>query len=270
MEMTMDKRMIAVASRKGGVGKTAMACALVGTLRASGRAVAAWDGDGGVGGLLKTFGSRDSAGRLLPDQDPLAGVGYYDIRSESERLGLINSVASGDSLIVHDLAGGSLGDACQVVDDGDVVMSAFLDTLDARGYRLTVAHVLSSSIEAAASVGAWLSALPPDRCDHVGVLNRHFGRSIVDFPFWNGFVDTNGSQRGGANRRRLLESGGAEIFLPALPPTTFSVLDLHHVPVTAGAGCQHLTVAEQAHSARFCRDFSAQIGAVGERLGWTV
>lgn len=261
------KRMVMIVSLKGGVGKTTAARAAVSILRAEGLKVAAFDADGAVGGLLKSLGQRDDSGRLLPDQDRLLGVGYYDIRDDNQRCLLINCVAEEDDLIIQDTAGGSLIDCCRVVDGGGPDMSGLLDVLDARGYRLTVIHMISNLLESAASVGSWMNALSPDRCDHIAVLNQHFGRTTGDFPWWTGFVDNSSVQRGGANRRRLLESGGMEIVLPALPPATFAKLDALHLSPTAAGSSSLLTVAEQAHAARFVRDFKVELRKVGHLLG---
>ena len=267
--MTAAKRMITVVSQKGGVGKTTFARALVDAFRARGKLIAAWDGDSGVGGLVKCLGQRGPDGKLLQEQDPIAGVGYYDVRRE-ERSGLLNCIALGHEVILQDLAGGSLVDASRVVDDGSDDLSGFLDALDSRGYRLTVAHLLINDLEAAASVGAWLEASPPDRCDHLAVLNCHFGRKADDFPFWIGYLDSAGAQRGGGNRKRLLGSGGAELLMPAIPPSTYAKMDALNLPPTAAAASPLLTVVEQAHAAKFCRDFALQVAIGGERLGWSV
>ena len=260
--------MILIVSSKGGVGKTAFSRGLCDILRAEGKEVAAWDADGAIGGFVKCLGLRDSQERLLPDQDRLLGVGYYDVRRDDERGGLINCISYGDDLIIQDIAGGALFDCSRVVDRGDSDMSGFLDILDARGYRLTLAHLLSNLMESAVSVGNWMDALPPDRCDHVAVLNQHFGRTVSDFPFWVGYSDTTGAQRGGANRRRMLESGGVEVTMPAIPPSTFAKLDALHMRPSIGGASPLLTVAEQAHSARFCRDLREQVKLADELLGW--
>lgn len=264
----MSKRMIIVVSSKGGVGKTTFARGIVDVLRTEGLRVSAWDADGSVGGLLKCLGQRDGGGRLSQLQDRLLGVGYYDIRRDDERCGLVNCISDGDELIIQDTAGGSLIDCCRVVDDGGADMSGFLDVLESRGYRLSVVHLLSNLLESAVSVGQWMDALSPDRCDHIAVLNCHFGRTGSDFPLWLGYTDVSGVQRGGGNRRRLIESGGAEIHLPAIPPGTYAKLDSLHMSASMASTSPALTVAEQAHAARFYRDLKSQISTVGERLGW--
>ena len=72
-----SKRIAAIASEKGGVGKSWWGIAFVDCLRAAGASLAAYDADGSVGSLVRVLGTRDDTGKLLVDQDPLAGIGYY-------------------------------------------------------------------------------------------------------------------------------------------------------------------------------------------------
>ena len=103
------KRVILVASEKGGVGKSVFARSLVDHLRNSGATVAAYDADGSVGALVRVLGTRDG-GSIVQPQDATAGVGIYNIRSDEQRATLLDCISEGAPLIVHDLAGGSLAD----------------------------------------------------------------------------------------------------------------------------------------------------------------
>src|ERR1051325_4570772 len=93
------KRVLLVGSEKGGVGKTPWCISFVDYVRAQrGGRVAAFDADGSVGGLVKMLGSRDDVGKLLEHQDPLSGIGFYNIRSE-ERVQLLDAIASNEPLV---------------------------------------------------------------------------------------------------------------------------------------------------------------------------
>ncbi|ANY84560.1 hypothetical protein BB934_40960 (plasmid) [Microvirga ossetica] len=266
------KRAVVVANEKGGVGKTVAARALIDhlrsdeVLRSNGVRVAAYDADGGVGGLVRVLGTRGSDGRLIKEQDPIEGIGYYNVRADNERNMLLDAVASGEPLIVHDLAGGSLADLMRIVDGGeglDGLVSAFVQ----HGYRLTVVHVISSEIGASQSVGSWID-LVGDQADHVAVRNTRWGKAASDFPFWHGFVDSNNVSKGGKTRERLLELGGVEIDLPALPAGTFAKVDASNLPFSKAINDASLTITEKAHVQKFIKDFANALAPARSLLGF--
>lgn len=256
------KRVVLVASEKGGVGKSVFSRALVDELRnGAGVAVAAYDADGGVGALVRVLGTRDETGRVVQDQNPAEGVGYYNVRADGERNALLDTIESGAALIVHDLAGGSLADLTRIVDGGDG-LDGLLAAFDEHGYRLTVAHVLSADIGSAQSVARWIE-LAGDKVDHVAVRNMAFSAH----PFWDGFAAGDGSTKGGKTRDRLLELGGVEVSLPAIPDGTFAKLDAENVPFSKANGAGVLTITERAHITKFRKDFAAAIAPAGALLG---
>ncbi|BAU94104.1 P-loop NTPase [Methylorubrum rhodesianum] len=261
-----QKRVVLITSEKGGVGKSVTARTLIEHLRASGTRVAAYDADGGVGALLRVLGSRDPDGELLAEQDPAAGVGYYNIRADDERPTLLNCAASGEPLIVHDLAGGSLADLARISDMGeglDDLLAAFAG----QGYRPVVLHLISSEVAATQSVARWLE-LAGDRVDHVAIRNTRWGKAEADFPFWHGYVDGRGESRGGKVRRRLLdELGGLEISLPALPGGTFAKIDADALPFRVAADAPRLTIAERSHVTRYLRESAVAFEPLRPLLG---
>ncbi|WP_262272286.1 nucleotide-binding protein [Microvirga yunnanensis] len=260
------KRAVLVASQKGGVGKTVAARALVDHLRSNEIRVSAYDADGGVGGLVRVFGTRGSDGKLIEGQDPTTGIGYYDIRADKQRDTLLNAVEFGEPLIVHDLAGGSLGDLMKIVDGGEG-MDGLLAGFEQYGYRVTVAHVISPEFGAATSVGTWIDHVG-GRVDHVAIRNTRWGKATNDFPFWHGFVDNNGIAKGGNSRGRLLELGGVEIDLPALPPSTFAKVDAENLSFSKAMDDQSLTVTERAQIQRFTKEFANALQPARHLLGF--
>ena len=261
-----QKRVVLVTSEKGGVGKSVTARTLVEHLRLGGTRVAAYDADGGVGSLLRVLGSRDEAGELLDEQDPTVGVGYYNIRADDERATLLNCVASGEPLIVHDLAGGSLADLARISDMGeglDDLLAAFAG----QGYRPIVLHLISSEVAATQSVARWIE-LAGDRVDHVAIRNTRWGKAEADFPFWHGYIDGRGESRGGKIRRRVLEEfGGLEISLPPLPAGTFAKIDADALPFAVAADAARLTIAERSHVARYLRESAVAFERLRPLLG---
>lgn len=261
-----QKRVVLITSEKGGVGKSVTARTLVEILRNQGTRVAAYDADGGVGALLRVLGTKGETGDPIEEQDPTVGVGYYNIRADDERPILLNCVASGEPLIVHDLAGGNLADLARISDMGeglDDLLSAFAG----QGYRPIVLHLISSEMAATQSVLRWFE-LAGDRVDHVAVRNTRWGKTEADFPFWHGYVDGSGESRGGKVRRRMLEEfGGLEISLPALPAGTFAKIDADALPFGIAAEAPRLTIAERSHVARYLREATAAIEPLRPLLG---
>lgn len=262
---TTAKRLVGVASEKGGVGKSVTARALVDYLRTQGTRVAAYDADGGVGGLVRVLGTRDAEGRLGEEQSPVEGVSYYNVRAEGERNTLLDCIATGEGLIVHDLAGGSLADLMRIVDGGDGI-DGLLAAFDEHGYRLTILHLISPEVGSAGSVARWLE-LAGDRVDHVAVRNTRWGKAEGDFPFWHGFTDGKGVQKGGKTRERLLSLGGVEIDLPSIPAGTFAKVDADNLPFSSASSDTSLTITERAHISKFVREFGAAIEPARPFLG---
>jgi hypothetical protein len=262
------KRVAMIANEKGGVGKSVFTRTLVDYLRSKGKRVAAYDADGSVGATVRVLGTRGENGAIERDQDPVAGVGYYNGRAENERNILLDSIETGEALYIHDLAGGLLADLTRIVDSGEG-LDGLIDAFEAHGYRLTVFHVVSPDVGAAQSVARWLS-LVGDRADHVAVINLKHGKPPADFPFWYGFVDAKGEAKGGKTRKALLESGGVEIEFPALPSGTFAKLDAENIRFTRAEKAGILSITERAHIAKFLRDFGENLTPALPFLGFQI
>lgn len=259
------KRCALIVSEKGGVGKSTKARALIDQLRYENLIVAAYDADGSVGALVRVLGTRNEDGRISPEQDPVQGVGYYNVRAEEARNKLLDAIASGDELIVHDLAGGSLADLTRIVDGGEG-LDGLLAAFEEHGYRLTIVHILSPDIGAVQSVASWLE-LVGDKVDHIAVRNCRWGRLEADFPFWYGFTDGKGVSKGGKTREKLLGLGGIEIDLPGIPIGTFAKIDAENMSFSAAAADAALTITERAHIAKFRRDYAAALDPARHLLG---
>lgn len=259
------KRINLIASEKGGVGKSVTARLLIDTLRTAGTRVAAYDADGGVGGLVRVLGTRDADGRLVEEQSATEGVAYYNIRADGERNALLDCIASDESLIVHDLAGGSLADLMRIVDGGDS-LDGLLTAYEEHGYRVTVMHLISPEVGSAQSVARWLE-LAGDRVDHIAIRNTRWGKSTADFPFWHGFTDGQKVFKGGKTREKLLAMGGLEVDLPTLQGGTFAKVDADNTPFSEAAQAPSLTVTERVHVQKFMREFAAAIEPARPLLG---
>ncbi|CAK0744678.1 CobQ/CobB/MinD/ParA nucleotide binding domain-containing protein [Azospirillaceae bacterium] len=259
------RRMIVVASHKGGVGKTFFSSTLVSWMRAQTIDIAAYDSDGIVGGLRRVLGIKGGDGMPMAGQDPQKGCGYYDIRSERERAQFLDCVSTGHNLILQDLPGGATADLQRIVDDGEGVRQ-LLDSLDSEGVRLTIVHLVTHVIESVFSVAS-LSHLFGNRADHVAVLNKNFGRELSDFPFWFGYETANHEKKGGTTRHRFLEAGGIEIEFPSLQAGVFAKIAAAMEPPTKAVVNPELKLSERGTVQVFLRKFDEQIRKAGPLLG---
>ena len=258
-------RIILVVNQKGGVGKTVAAQVTTEYLRALGsHSVAAFDADGGVGGLVASLGTKDAEGFPEEVQDPLVGVGYFDIRSSEERGQVVNCMSVGSDIIVVDMAGGSLSDLTEVADGGDGV-DTLLRGYAEYGYRVTLMHVISGLLPATNSVGAYLEIFG-DRVDHVVVKNLSCVGKDKVFPFWSGFIDGEGNQVGGTIRQKLLAVSGVEVEMPAIPQSTFAKVNALAIPYAAAKEDKRLQIVERMHVDKFRQDFSKSIKAAEKFL----
>lgn len=83
------KRLVLVVSGKGGVGKTTFSRLMTDVYRERNTKAAIFDADGQIGGLVRVYHD--------------AGVAFYDLRQDAERVTLLNSIASDADVILHDL-----------------------------------------------------------------------------------------------------------------------------------------------------------------------
>ncbi len=217
--------------------------------------------------MLRVIGVRDASGRLVEHQDPVTGVGFYSGRADAERSMLLDCIATGEALYVHDLAGGLLSDLTKIVDNGEG-LDGLLAAFALHGYRVTILHLISPDVAATESVAKWL-ALTGRGADHIAVINLRHGKPQMDFPFWYGF-EQSGVRKGGKTRQRLLDAGGLEVTFPGLPAGTFAKLDSENVAFSRAAEAGLLTISERAHVAKFLADFGAAFVPVWSLLGLSV
>lgn len=248
------KKIVAVASQKGGCGKSFATRCLVQIGRFQGHEVAVYDGDSLIGTTHRALGSRDFNGKLLSEQDPLIGAGRYSLRLDSQREELLNSLSTGASTLVHDLPGGAMLDLAKVVDGGrDGRFDTFISTVAAYGYELTLLHLVTPELSTIHSLSQYLKAFGGD-ARHVAVLNRAFGADDDDFAIW--FASR--------TRKDLLSVRGREMNLPALKPSVLNKLDTLHLPVTLDIPHPKLTVAEGGNLLAFRKAYTAELNTIAD------
>ena len=265
MSAKTHKKLILIVNNKGGVGKSVIGRALADLYRATSKTVHIYDADGGTGSLLLSYGERDASGNLLTTQDPAKGVAYYDVRSDGSRNTLLDCLGAGAPIVVHDMAGGSLGELKRIVDDGDGV-DGLVDAIKGQGYDIVLLHVISNVSAATASVRDYLNAFG-DNATHVAIVNKAWGKDDSDFPFWFGYTDGNGTTKGGKARADVLANGGAEIHFPSLQAGTFAKVDAENLPFSKAAESADLSITEKAHLSKFLKATKEAFLEVKDKLG---
>lgn len=265
MATKAQKKLILIVNNKGGVGKSVVTRSLADLYRSTSKVVHIFDADGGTGSLLLSYGQRDKDGNLLPEQDPAKGVGFYDIRSDDRRNTLLDCLGAGAPIVVHDMAGGSLNELKRIVDDGDGV-DGLIDAIHGQGYEIVLLHVISNASAATASVRDYMEAFG-DKAKHIAVINKDYGKTDSDFPYWVGFTSASGVQKGGMARADLLANGGAEIHFPSLQAGTFAKVDAENLPFSAALESGDLSITEKAHLNKFLKATKEAFLEIKEPLG---
>ena len=249
-----QKRLVLVVSGKGGVGKTTFSRLMTDAYRERKTRAAVFDADGQIGGLVRVYHDAD--------------VGFYDLRQDTERSTLLNSIASDADVILHDLPGGSRFEISKIVDNGDGErVEGFLAALRENGVRMTLVHVIDNEIESAQSVGQYLDVFGTDSVDHVAVLNMRESRDIkTDFPYWSGY-EIGGERRFGKARDRLLSAGGIEVSMPGMQVGTRSKINALNLKYSDCVRHHELTITERSIASQFLRGFQKSIEPASGFLG---
>jgi hypothetical protein len=265
----MKKRAIFVCSQKGGAGKTTFARGLVELLRCEGYVVAAYDADGNVGQLFQHEGLRDANGRLIPNQDPLVGCGFFNIREDDDRDILLNALAAEPPLILFDLPGGVVGELGKVVDYGAAPRGLFSEYLD-RGYAITVVVVMTPVLASVRTVQESIESFGHG-VDYVAVKNLAFGAE-ENFILFDGCAQPDLTLPTSVGKQMLLAQGGALITMPALHSRSYALLDvfnLSYLAAAQGSGPgRRLPLADQMRVRRWLQEFDEQLVPAQHRLGF--
>jgi len=202
---------------KGGTGKSSGFIAFVNYLRSIGLKPAVYDGDIRNFSAFKQLGKKEN-GVFLDEQDPLTGCLAYNLRAEKDtdsyvgRSLFINSLGNEHDIVVHDLPGGSEESLSQIFDSGES-LDLLKETIAELGYEIHLLHVINTSEEAQASVDNAIEVWG-DGVKHHAILNFIEATRHEEFQYWNGFTASNGKERGGKARAKLLSLGGVEVKLP--------------------------------------------------------
>ncbi len=212
------KRLVMTVSQKGGVGKTTVMRGLVEIARTRGIRTAAYDADGGVGQLLKHYGTK-ADGEVAAVQNPLSGVGYFNVRDLRDKEAVNRIDGEGAELVVLDLPGGTLDVLADVVPGG---LRGLVEMYREEGWAVVVLLVITPLQNCALEVLRLIEHLGGAK-DLIVVKNP--GHYPVD-AFYQYAGDAEHPEYGVA-RERLLAAGGRDMLMPPIRWQTYLYLDEH-------------------------------------------
>ena len=260
------KRVIFIASQKGGAGKSTFARALLDQLRQENFTTAAFDADGNVGQLLQYVGSRDDRRVLLREQDPIQGCGYFDIYAEDDRDEIINALALQAERLLFDLPGGAVSHLCHILDEGDTP-DGLVDEYRRAGYRLTVVVVMTPVLASVRTVQNTIHLFGSE-VDYIVVRNLAFGDEAA-FILFDGVDDEELKQPPSKGKLALLEGGGVVINMPALAPRTYALLDYYSLSFHTACADKRIPLADQARVRQWLERFKSALEPARRVLGFT-
>jgi len=203
-----QKRLIAIVSDKGGVGKTTFAEITWERLLAAGVSARAFDLDGTTGSFASMYAAYDDSDELLTPQ-PADGVTPIFLHGEErDRDRIAEMLDTGVDVVLADMPATSLTVLRQVEADW-----SFAAAIADAGYAMTVVTVCTPFSASLANVNRSLDLFPG--ADHVVVLNEGFG-DADDFVLWDG-SPVDGIQPASAlTRITALGPRGGVVAMPAL------------------------------------------------------
>lgn len=262
--MKHKRRLILVTGQKGGVGKSTFARALLDLLRGRGQQVAAYDGDGVTGQLVQHYGERRD-GQLLPEQDPLVGVGHYDLRNRRDRERLLESLHGEASVLLHDLPAGALTAITEAVDITGQSAIALVEAARAMGYSTTVVIVINPDQASARAVVNSIQAFG-DRARYVIVKNLN-GCALSDFIVYDGFVDALGQPAGGEARQVARDARAVELMMPEIFRTTALKIDLWSLRFSDAVHDPRMQIQDRTRVSQWLYLMERAVVQAGKRLG---
>src|SRR6202163_629618 len=215
---TQRKRLVMTVSQKGGVGKTTVMRGVVEIARSRGVKTAAYDADGGVGQLLKHYGTK-VGGEVAVVQNPLDGVGYFNVRDLRDKEAVNRIDGAGADLVVLDLPGGTLDVLADVVPGG---LRGLVEMYRDEGWEVVVLLVITPLQNCALEVLRLIEHLGSARGLIVVKNPGHFPAHA----FYQYAGDDEHPEYGVA-RERLLAAGGREMTMPPIRWQTYLYLDEH-------------------------------------------
>jgi len=225
------KRLILVASAKGGSGKSYTSRALIDLIRLSGRSVSVWDGDSGTG----------SVARIYPDRNPEVGAGVEDVRSPEAPGRWLEAIYTEVDDIIVDVPGGALSSLVRVVEGGAPTLIA---ETQAAGRQIVVASVIGIKFDSSTAPQEAIK-LFGSGARHVVVKNGFWGKPDA-FVVYEGMTLENGSRRFGKTAAAVREVGGEEVYFPPLNSMTDVLLDVEGM--SFAAACEAIATLGRRHT----------------------
>jgi hypothetical protein len=254
-------------SQKGGIGKTTLERALRAMARMHNVSSAAFDGEGPEGQFTQYEGTRDENGVLLDSslntvvvQDPANGCFPFNIKDVRQRDLIVNLAANPYDLVFVDFPGGTL-DQLQAIGHGDDTISEIVGAWTDVGFQVVILVPIGPLNFSVRSVGKAL-----DHFVGADVLVAMMGAFVdmdvrEDFIQYFGYTDGLGVQQHGHTRKRLLEAGGREMFVPKLSTRTYSLMDALSVPFDVALNTPAVPEADKMRIRQYLRNIKEALPA---------
>jgi hypothetical protein len=263
--LSKRRRVVLVAGQKGGTGKSSVARALVDRCRRDHIPAASYDADGSVGQLLQFYGTRTADGQVSIEQDPLQGIGYFDLRQERQRDMLLQGIETEATVVIFDCPGGVLHELSRVVDADSMSARGLMETYRDHRFDPTIVLVLTPMMASSRAVSQAIQ-LFGDGADYVAVKNLAFG-AADQFVLFDGYTDAGGKPIGGKGKRMLEERNGIVLNMPALQASTYALIDLYSLAFDAARTDTRLHLADRSRAHRWIRAMDAEFDRAAPLLG---
>jgi hypothetical protein len=262
--LSRRRRAVLVVGQKGGTGKSTLARALVDRCRRDGISAAGFDADGSVGQLLQFHGTRTD-GQLDVVQNPLQGIGYFDLRQERQRDMLLQGIETDAKVVIFDCPGGVLHELARVIDADGMSARGLMETYRDQGFNPTVVLVMTPMMASSRAVSQAIK-LFGDGIDYVAVRNLAFG-AADEFVLFDSYADAAGKVVGGRGKRMLEERNGIVLNMPALQASTYALIDLYSLTFDAARTDTRLRLADRSRVHQWMRAMDAELDRAATLLG---
>ena len=237
--MPTDKRLVMSLSNKGGVTKTTFMRLLTELHQLAGSKLTLIDGDGSVGQMMKYYGARDGAGRMLDPQPP-SGVLPFDFHGDAnDRDALATLLQHGTAATLVDLPAISLSGFQQLQSELDA-----FEVFRSLGYATTIVAPLTPFEASLRDVSDTLELV--NHTERTSTRNNSVADIVILRPLYTGdpddFIFWDAS-----NTKKVVESARIPVLdIPKLKTRILALLDYRDIRFVDGYSSSELNAFDRS------------------------